>query len=70
MALTPSVVDQIAAWCATSDEITDIRSKARSEYFGYDEPGEVRYMEGASVVSQRKIYNDLATIDCKEIIEP
>jgi hypothetical protein len=23
-----------------------------------------------SVVSQRKIYNDLATIDCKEIIEP
>jgi hypothetical protein len=23
----------------------------------------------ASVVSQRKIYNDLATIDCKEIIE-
>jgi S1-C subfamily serine protease len=24
----------------------------------------------ASVVSQRKIYNDLATIDCKEIIEP
>jgi predicted RNA methylase len=24
----------------------------------------------SSVVSQRKIYNDLATIDCKEIIEP
>jgi hypothetical protein len=54
MALTPSVVDQIAAWCATSDEITDIRSKARSEYFGYDEPGEVRYMEGASDVTSRE----------------
>jgi hypothetical protein len=26
-------------------------------------------VKAPSVVSQRKIYNDLATIDCKEIIE-
>jgi len=54
MALTASTVEQIAAWCATSDELADIRSKARSEYFGYDEPGEVRYMEGAGDVTSRE----------------
>jgi hypothetical protein len=54
MPLTNSVVEQIAAWCATTDELADIRSKARSEYFGYDEPGEVHYMEGASNVTSRE----------------
>ena len=54
MALTASVVEQIAAWCATSEELADIRSKARSEYFGYDESGEVRYMEGAGDVTSRE----------------
>ena len=54
MALTASVVEQIAAWCATSEELADIRSKARSEYFGYDEPGEVHYMEGASDLTSRE----------------
>jgi len=54
MALTASVVEQIAAWCATSEELADIRSKARSEYFGYDEPGEIHYMEGAGDVTSRE----------------
>ena len=54
MPLTNSVVEQIAAWCATTDELADIRSKARSEYFGYDEPGEVHYMEGASNATSRE----------------
>jgi hypothetical protein len=54
MALTASVVEQIAAWCATSEELADIRSKARSEYFGYDEPGEVHYMEGAGDLTSRE----------------
>jgi len=53
MPLTNSVVEQIAAWCATTDDLADIRSKARSEYFGYDEPGEVHYMEGASNATSR-----------------
>jgi len=54
MALTAGVVEQIAAWCVTSDELADIRSKARSEYFGYDEPGEVHYMEGAGDITSRE----------------
>ena len=54
MALTASVVEQIVAWCATSEELADIRSKARSEYFGYDEPGEIHYMEGASDGTSRE----------------
>ena len=53
MALTASIVEQIAAWCATSELLADIRSKARSEYFGYDKPGEVHYMEGAGDVTSR-----------------
>jgi hypothetical protein len=54
MALTASIVEQITAWCATSEELTDIRSKARSEYFGYDEPGKVHYMEGAGDLTSRE----------------
>jgi hypothetical protein len=54
MALTASAVEQIAAWCAGSEELADMRSKARSEYFGYDEPGEVHYMEGAGDVTSRE----------------
>jgi len=54
MALTASIVEQIAAWCATSEALADIRSKARSEYFGYDEPGETHYMEGAGDLTSRE----------------
>lgn len=54
MALTASIVEQIAAWCATSEALADIRAKARSEYFGYDEPGEVHYMEGAGDLTSRE----------------
>ena len=54
MALNPSTVEKLAAWCASSDEIADIRSKARSEYFGYDEPGEVEYMQGAGDITSRE----------------
>jgi len=54
MPLTNSIVEQIAAWCAASEELADIRSKARSEYFGYDEAGEVHYMEGAGNLTSRE----------------
>lgn len=54
MALNPSMVEQIAAWCASSDEIADVRSNARSEFFGYDEPGDVKYMEGADTITSRE----------------
>ena len=54
MALTNNLVEQIAAWCAGSEELADIRAKARSEYFDYDEPGEIHYMEGAGEVTSRE----------------
>lgn len=54
MALTASLVEQIAAWCAGSEVLADIRAKARSEYFGYDEPGEIHYMEGTGDVTSRE----------------
>ncbi len=54
MALTASIVEQIAAWCATSEALADIRSRARSEYFGDDEAGEVHYMEGADDITNRE----------------
>ncbi|MFH0960970.1 MAG: hypothetical protein V1897_19985, partial [Pseudomonadota bacterium] len=54
MTLSPSTLEQIAAWCATSDSLADIRSAARNEYFGYDEPGEVHYMEGAGRITSRE----------------
>jgi len=54
MALTAGVVEQIASWCATSEELGDLRSKARSEYFGYDEPGEIKYMKGVGDVPSRE----------------
>ena len=39
---------------STSDELANVRAKARSEYFGYDEPGEINYMEGAGDVTSRE----------------
>ena len=54
MALTAGIVEQIAAWCATSSEIGNIRSKARSEFFGYDVPGEVHYMKGVDDITSRE----------------
>jgi hypothetical protein len=54
MALTANVVEQLAAWCATSDVMADVRANARNEFFGYDEPGKVDYMEGAGDVTSRE----------------
>ena len=54
MALNADLVEQLAAWCATSDELADVRSKARSTFFGYDEPGEIKYLPGAGEVNGRE----------------
>lgn len=54
MSLTAGMVEELVAWCATSDVLGDVRSKARREFFGYDEPGEVHYMEGAGEVTNRE----------------
>jgi hypothetical protein len=54
MALNATLVEQLAAWCATSDELADVRSKSRSDFFGYDEPGEIKYLPGAGEVNSRE----------------
>ncbi len=54
MSLTANMIERIAEWCAHSDALGDIRSRARGEYFGYDEPGEVKYLPGVENLSSRE----------------
>lgn len=44
MPLTNSMIEQLTEWCALSDVLADVRSKVRSDFFGYDEPGAIKYM--------------------------
>jgi hypothetical protein len=48
------MVEQLAEWCLRSDSLADIRAAARRNFFGYDEPGEARYMGGAGDVTSRE----------------
>jgi hypothetical protein len=48
------MVEELAQWCAGSDTLADIRSKARSDYFGYDEAGTAKYVPGAEDVNSRE----------------
>jgi len=54
MALNANVVEQLAEWCLRDDALADIRATARQDFFGYDEPGEAHYMEGAGDVTSRE----------------
>lgn len=54
MPLTNNMLEQIVSWCNSSDMLADIRSQARSEYFGYDEPGEIHYMAGTGDINGRE----------------
>jgi hypothetical protein len=54
MSLTANMIERIAEWCAHSDALGDIRSRARGEYFGYEEPGEVKYLPGVENLSSRE----------------
>ncbi len=54
MPLYANMVEQLAEWCLQSDTLADIRAAARRDFFGYDEPGEARYMEGAGDVTSRE----------------
>ena len=54
MSLTISMVEELVAWCAGSEALSDVRSKARSDFFGYDQPGTVKYMPGAGDVNARE----------------
>ena len=54
MPLNTNMVEQLAEWCLHSDTLADIRAAARRDFFGYDEPGEACYMEGAGDVTSRE----------------
>ena len=54
MTLNANMVEQLAEWCLQSDTLADIRPAARRDFFGYDEPGEAHYMEGAGDVTSRE----------------
>src|SRR4030042_473986 len=54
MTLTANMIEQLAEWCLQSDTLADIRPAARRDFFGYDEPGEAHYMEGAGDVTSRE----------------
>jgi len=54
MVLNANLVEQLAEWCLRSDTLADIRATARRDFFGYDEPGEVHYMEGAGDLTSRE----------------
>jgi hypothetical protein len=54
MPLTANAVELLAQWCALSEAIADIRAKARSDFFGYDEPGTIKYMTGADELNTRE----------------
>ncbi len=54
MTLNTNMLEQLAEWCLRSDTMADIRATARRDFFGYDEPGEARYMEGAGDVTSRE----------------
>ena len=54
MSLTVSMIEQLVAWCAGSEAPANVRSRARSEFLGYDEPGTVKYLPGAGDVNARE----------------
>ena len=54
MTLNTNMVEQLAEWCLRNDTLADIRATARRDFFGYGEPGEARYMEGAGDVTSRE----------------
>jgi len=54
MPLTANMVEELAQWCAGGDILADVRSKARGDFFGYDEPGTIKYMAGTGEVNGRE----------------
>lgn len=46
MALTIPLIEWLAAWCGDSNTLAEVRSGARSTFFGDKEPGTVNYLAG------------------------
>jgi hypothetical protein len=54
MALTANMVELLAQWCAQNEAVADIRARARGDFFGYDEPGTIKYMPGSEELNARE----------------
>lgn len=54
MPLTANMVEELTQWCAGSGTLADVRSKTRSDFFGYDEPATIKYMAGTDEVNGRE----------------
>ena len=54
MPLNLSMIENLGQWCATTEELADARASARSHFFGYDEPGEVKYLPGTEEANSRE----------------
>jgi hypothetical protein len=54
MTLNSNMVEQLAEWCLRDDSLADVRAAARRDFFGYDDPGEAHYMEGAGGTHSRE----------------
>ena len=70
MPLNNNGVEQIAHWCAQSEVVADIRAKARSDFFGYDEPGTIKYMGGTEELNTGKgafWVGSVSTFGCRRV---
>lgn len=54
MPLNTNIVEQLAEWCLRDDALADVRVAARRDFFGYDDPGDAHYLEGAGNVTSRE----------------
>jgi hypothetical protein len=54
MPLTFSSIELITSWCLQNETLAEIRAKARSDFFGYDEPGTIKYLGGAEELNARE----------------
>jgi hypothetical protein len=53
MPLTASKVEELAEWGMHAEVLADVRSKARSEFFGYDEPRDAKYIANTGELNSR-----------------
>jgi len=54
MVLTYITVEQLSEWCAKSEDIVDIRARARSHFFGYYNKEPTNYIAGTGDINSRE----------------
>jgi hypothetical protein len=54
MTFNTNTVELLAEWCLRDDSLVDVRTAARRDFFGYDEPGEAHYLDGVGDVISRE----------------